>query len=96
MSGALARYRVLAWVVGVVLLLLSVVAMPLKYLGDDPRLVETVGPLHGALYAVYLVVAIDLGRRRRWSAGKTLLVLLAGTVPFISFVAERRISHEPS
>ncbi len=93
MSGALARFRVLAWVVGVVLILLTLVAMPLKYIGGDPGLVEKVGPLHGALYAVYLLVALDLGVRRRWGVGKVLVVLLAGTVPFLSFVVERRVTR---
>ena len=34
--GALIRYRVIAWVVGVMLLLLVFVAMPLKYFADNP------------------------------------------------------------
>jgi hypothetical protein len=31
--------------------------------------------------------------RARWSAKGTALVLLAGTVPFLSFVAERKVTH---
>ncbi len=91
--GTLLRYRVLAWVVGVILLALVLVAMPLKYLGDSPGLVQTIGPVHGFLYMVYLLVAIDLAVRARWSPGGTLLVLLAGTVPFLSFVAERIVTR---
>lgn len=94
MSGALTRFRVLAYVVGVMLLVLVLVAMPMKYLGDDPTLVETVGPLHGFLYAVYLIVSLDLASRRKWRIGRTLAVLLAGTIPFLSFVAERRVTRE--
>lgn len=90
MNGALIRFRIIAYVVGVVLLVLVFVAMPVKYIGDDPSLVETVGPIHGFLYIVYLVLAFDLARRARWSLGRTVLILLAGTVPFLSFVAERK------
>jgi len=89
MSSALTRYRVAAYVVGVVLLLLVLVAMPLKYLADSPGLVAVIGPIHGFLYIVYLVVTFDLSMRQRWPLGRMVLLLLAGTVPFLSFVAER-------
>lgn len=94
MSGALTRYRVMAYVVGAWLILLVLVAMPLKYLADSPTLVEIVGPVHGFLYMIYLVTTVDLAFRARWSPVKTVLVMLAGTVPFVSFVAERRVTAE--
>lgn len=93
-SGVLLRYRVMAWVTGVLLLVLVLVAMPLKYLGDDERLVGVVGVAHGWLYLLYLVAAFTLAYRLRWPLGRTLLLLLAGTVPFMSFVAERRVVRE--
>jgi len=93
-SGEVTRFRVMAWTTGCLLLVLVLVAMPLKYVGDDERLVRVVGVLHGWLYLAYLVTAFTLAYRLRWSIGKTVLVLLAGTVPFMSFVAERRVSAE--
>lgn len=93
-SGDLTRFRVMAWVTGCLLLVLVFVAMPLKYLGDDDRLVRVVGVMHGWLYLAYLVTAFMLGYRLRWPLGRTVLVLLAGTVPFMSFVAERRVTAE--
>jgi integral membrane protein len=92
-QSALIRYRVGAYVVGVMLLVLTLVAVPLKYLADSPTLVAIVGPIHGFLYMVYLVVAFDLSMRARWPFRYTVLILLAGTVPFLSFVAERSVTH---
>lgn len=89
--GELTRFRVMAWTTGVLLLLLVFVAMPLKYLGDDDRLVRIVGVMHGWMYLAYLVTAFTLAYRLRWPPGRTVLLLLAGTVPFMSFVAERRV-----
>ncbi|MEE6257374.1 DUF3817 domain-containing protein [Plantactinospora sonchi] len=94
MGAALTRYRVVANVVGVVLIVLVVIGMPLKYLGNDPVVVETVGPAHGFLYMVLLVTAFDLGRRARWSLGRMVLVMLAGTVPFVSIYAERKVARQ--
>ena len=90
--AALTRYRVMAYVVGTLLLVLVLVAMPLKYFADMPGPVAVVGTGHGFLYAVYLLTAFDLALRARWSAKGTVLVLLAGTVPFLSFVAERKVT----
>ncbi len=92
--GAFLRYRVLAWVVGVMLIALVLVAMPLKYLGGTPGPVAVIGTAHGFLYAVYLLTSFDLALRARWSAKGTLGVLLAGTVPFLSFVAERIVTRK--
>jgi integral membrane protein len=79
--------------VGVGLLALTLVAMPVKYIGGDPTLVAIVGPVHGFLYMAYVVVAFDLGRRANWPLTRMLLVMLAGTVPFLSFVAERVVTR---
>ena len=48
---------------------------------------------HGYLYMVYLVTAFMLAIRARWSVVKTVLVMLAGTIPLMSFVAERRVTR---
>lgn len=88
---ALTRYRVLAYITGVLLLVL-VAAMLVKYAGSgDGRFVDVVAPMHGWVYAVYVVATLDLAVRRRWGWLKAVLVLIAGTVPFASFVAERRV-----
>jgi integral membrane protein len=92
MSHALTRYRVLAYATGVFLLLLTL-NIVLKYLLDQPGLGAWVGIGHGWLYLVYVIVAVDLWFRSRLPATRMLLVVLAGTVPFMSFVAERWVSH---
>ena len=59
MRGALLRYRVVANVVGVVLVVFIVIAVPLRYLGGEPRLSESISPVHGFCYVVYLGVTVD-------------------------------------
>jgi integral membrane protein len=93
-QGALTRYRIIAWVVGVVLIALVVVGMPLKYLGDNDVVVATIGPFHGFLYMGYLAATFDLSRRAQWPLSRMLLVMLAGTIPFFSFWAERVVTHK--
>lgn len=83
----------MANVVGVVLLILVFVAVPVKYLGHSRVLVATIGPLHGFLFLVYLVSALNLAFERRWGLRLTALVMLAGTIPFLSFVMERKVTR---
>jgi integral membrane protein len=92
-GAALTRYRAIAYIVGVVLIVLVVIGMPLKYAGGDPTVVQTVGPAHGFLYILYLAAAFDLSRRARWPLTRTALVMLAGTIPFVSFYAERVVTR---
>ena len=90
--SALTRYRVMAWVVGILLVVLTG-GVILKYLipGYDEfggKLVTYVGVPHGWLYIVLLITAYDLGRRLCWNIKWFIMIMLAGTVPFLSFVAE--------
>jgi integral membrane protein len=91
--AALIRYRVVAYAVGVGLIILVFVGVPLNHLAHRPAVVAVVGPLHGFLYIGYLLTAVDLAFRCRWPLPRTLLVMLAGTIPFLSFVAERKVTH---
>lgn len=83
-------YQVMAWVVGILLVLLTCVAMPLKYIWHQDAMVMYVGIAHGWLYALLLVCVVNLGLKIKWSWKWYLGIAAAGTVPFLSFFAERR------
>ncbi|MEU7060096.1 DUF3817 domain-containing protein [Streptomyces sp. NPDC046197] len=95
-KSVLTRYRVMAYVTGVLLVLLCL-SMIAKYgldISGAADFTRVVAIAHGWLYVVYLVFAFDLGSKAKWPVGKQLWVLLAGTVPTAAFFVERRISHE--
>ncbi|MFG2951734.1 DUF3817 domain-containing protein [Streptomyces adustus] len=95
-KSVLTRYRVLAYVTGVLLVLLCL-AMVAKYgldVDGAADVTRVVAIAHGWLYVVYLVFAFDLGSKAKWPVGKQLWVLLAGTIPTAAFFVERKISRE--
>ena len=92
-ATALRNYRVAAWVTGIGLLVLVFVAMPLKYFFGEPRPVAVVGMLHGFLYMAYIVCTLILAERTRWRPLEAVVILLAGTIPIASFVAERQVTR---
>ena len=94
MQGARIRYRIIAWIVGICLIALVVVGMPLKYLAGNDAVVAAVGPAHGFLFMVYLALTFDLSRRADWPFKRMLLVMLSGTIPFLSFWTERKVTRE--
>ena len=93
-GSALLRYRVMAWLTGVGLLVLTYSLLRylpgLEDLPGGDAVSRVMGPLHGTLYIILLVTTFDLGTRVRWPWSRMLLTALAGTIPFLSFVAERR------
>jgi integral membrane protein len=91
-GGALTRYRVMAVVTGIGLVILTFVGIPLQIWADNDTVVAIVGTAHGYLYLVYLAVTADLGLRLRWPLLRMLLIAIAGTVPFCSFIAERKVT----
>jgi len=99
-KGLVTTYRVLAFVVGVLLAFCSLVALPLKYLASDGSSLQQFGAdasilwvLHGWVFMVYVVVAFLLSRRAGWSLGFTVVALAAGLVPLLIFWVERRVVH---
>ncbi len=91
-DGALLRYRVMAFIVGVGLLILVFIGVPLQYGAGEPIVAQIVGPIHGFLYIVYLLAALDLARRARFSLWQLAGMVGAGFVPFLAFFVEHRVT----
>lgn len=91
MNQALLRYRIMAYAVGVGLIILVCIGVPLQYGAHSPGVVKVVGPIHGALYIVYLLASLDLARRARFGLLQLAAMVAAGFVPFVAFVVERQV-----
>ncbi|GAB2800784.1 DUF3817 domain-containing protein [Streptomyces daliensis] len=93
-KSVLTRYRVMAYVTAVMLLVLCT-CMIFKYgfdMGED--LTFMVSQAHGVLFIIYLIFAFDLGQKARWPFGKLLWVLVSGTIPTAAFFVERKVVRE--
>jgi integral membrane protein len=88
LEAAVLRYRVMAYITGVVLIILCFVGIPLQIAGK-PAVANDVGVLHGILYIIYLVCAWILSRKLRLANKPTVILLLAGTIPVMTFIVER-------
>lgn len=92
-------YRVLALVVGV-LLVVGTIGSILKYLLADGTALQQLGEdltpiwlIHGWIYMVYVVVAFVLTQRAHWKLTSLLVMLVAGLIPVTIFFVERRVAE---
>lgn len=99
MNSMVIRFRVMAIIAGVMSLLLWLGYMPAKYLLDNESLLDNlrwIPMVHGYLYPLYVLTALQLGVSMRMSLTKIVRYILAGTLPVASFIAERRVVAEYS
>jgi integral membrane protein len=93
MKTPLSRFRTMAIICGVNLLLL-VIYMVAKYGFDafahgNPFIFIPIA--HGYFYIVYILTVLQLAVQKRMSFPLIVALVAAGTIPVASFVAERKI-----
>ena len=96
-TGALTRFRLLAVLCGVNLLLLVFGYLPAKYIFDaldDNGWIIFIPIAHGYLYIVYILTVLQIGVQKRMKFLTIIALIAAGTLPVASFIAERRIAKK--
>src|SRR5258707_3991468 len=85
----------MAYVTGVVLVILCFVGIPLQVFAHNVVVVNYVGTAHGILYLIYLGAAYLMTRQvgMKLASPQTVLVLLAGAIPVLTFVVERWVTR---
>ncbi len=92
LTTKIGRLRIIAFLEGISLLVLVGIAVPMKYAGDDPSLVKTMGPIHGLLFLLFIINTISVGIEYKWGFKETTWkVLLACIIPFGTFYIDRKI-----
>lgn len=99
MSAAVKRFRVMALLAGVMSLLLWFIDLPVVYVFNNPdwkAAVAWIPFVHGWIYLAYVLVALQFSVKANWPIKKIVWLLLAGTLPFASIAAERRVVRQYS
>ncbi|HEY5977829.1 MAG TPA: DUF3817 domain-containing protein [Solirubrobacterales bacterium] len=85
------RYIALAEATSFIALLIASVV---KRSGGSEVGVQILGPIHGALFLAYVVVALNIRRDMGWSGKTTFWVLVGAVVPFGGYVVDWRLLRE--
>ncbi|MEJ7818020.1 MAG: DUF3817 domain-containing protein [Thermoleophilaceae bacterium] len=67
------------------------VATYVKHAHDAPIGVSILGPIHGALFVAYVVLALMVFKPAGWSLATGIGVLVGAVVPFGGFVVDRKV-----
>jgi integral membrane protein len=84
-------FRYVGWLEGLSYILLLGVAMPMKYIWEDPSWVRVVGMAHGLLFIAYVALAFVVYVREKWSIKKLAAAFVASLLPFGPFVFDARL-----
>ncbi|WMI67316.1 DUF3817 domain-containing protein [Mangrovimonas sp. YM274] len=84
-------FRIIALLEGISYILLLFIAVPVKYLGDDPQYVKLLGMPHGLLFIAYIILAVILGSKLQWNNKTLIKVLIASILPFATFAVDRKL-----
>jgi integral membrane protein len=91
MHAAVLRYRVMAYITGVLIIVVCFVGIPLQVAANNAFIVNDIGTIHGFLYIIYIICAYMLSQKlgMKTLSWQTILLLLAGTIPVMTFFVER-------
>ncbi|GGN12842.1 putative membrane protein YdzA [Dyadobacter beijingensis] len=86
------RLRIIGFLEGISLIVLIFIAVPVKYWGGEPALVKLIGPIHGLLFTLFVLVTLSVAVTYRWKFSETSWkVLVACMIPFGTFYIDKTI-----
>lgn len=92
LKTGIGRLRIIAILEGISLLTLVFIAVPMKHMMDNPAFVKVMGPVHGALFLLFLFNTLSVGVEQNWKFKETTWkVLLACMIPFGTFYIDWKI-----
>ena len=83
-------FRLVAFLEGISYILLLFIAVPIKYLVNDPTYVKLLGMPHGVLFVGYIIFAIIGKNKFNWSYLKFFIISAASLVPFGTFYIDKK------
>lgn len=91
-TTTIGRLRLFAFAEGISLLVLIFIAVPIKYIFHDPTWVKNIGPVHGALFLLFIFNALRVGIEQKWKFSETTWkVIVACFIPFGTFYIDYTI-----
>ncbi len=76
---------------GISLLVLLLIAMPMKYMGGIDAAVRITGSVHGVIFVVYAAAIMYAAIRIQWSIWWSVIAFVAAFVPFGNFILEYKL-----
>lgn len=92
-NNSIHRLRLAGIAEGISLLVLLGIAMPIKYLLQQPAVVQVVGWIHGLLFVIFMMLVFMAWLQRYLSLQKAALAFVAAFLPFGTFIFDRYLKR---
>ena len=83
-------FRFVAFLEGISYILLLFIAVPIKYLLNDPTYVKLLGMPHGILFIGYIILCVIGKNNLKWSYLEFFIVSAASLIPFGTFYVDKK------
>jgi integral membrane protein len=71
--------------------LVLLVATIVKQTAENDDGVNVMGPIHGGLFLLYVLLVVIVAADEKWRLKRTILTLLCAVIPFGGFIADRKL-----
>ena len=88
-------FRLTALLEGISYILLLFIAVPIKYLWDDPTYVKLLGMPHGILFIGYILLSIVGKSRYKWTNIDFFVISVSSLIPFGTFYVDKKYLKNP-
>ena len=88
-------FRLTALLEGISYILLLFIAVPIKYLLDDPTYVKLLGMPHGILFIGYILLSILGKSRYKWTNTDFFVISVSSLIPFGTFYVDKKYLKKP-
>jgi integral membrane protein len=93
LKSALHRFRIISYIEGLSYLTLLFIAMPIKYIGENPYPVKIIGMTHGVLFILFMIFLLESIKKHSWENKFGARLFVYSIIPFGSFFIEKKIKE---
>lgn len=93
MNVSLSTFRVVALTEATTFLALLILGTAVDQLFGERLGVTILGPIHGALFVAYVLIALGIREREGWTPKQTVAILAGAVVPFGGYLVDRWLAR---
>ncbi|MEN8717277.1 MAG: DUF3817 domain-containing protein [Sulfurovum sp.] len=92
-NSAHTRFKIISLLEGLSYLILVFIAMPIKYIGDNPLPVKYVGMGHGVLFIIFCIFLFEVTFRNNWKKSFSIKMFILSLIPFGFIFIDKAIKN---
>lgn len=93
-KDAFSRFRIISLLEGISYLILVFIAMPIKYIGENPYPVKIAGMSHGVLFIIFCLFLFVAMREYKWNMKLSIKYFIYSLIPFGFIVIDKSLKKQ--